>query len=743
MNTTSFIDLLRRGKVARIEIPIIQRDYAQGRIQEDTVRIRTAFLGVLHTALTSGDRVHLDFVYGEIAGDRLVPLDGQQRLTALFLLHWYLAARAGVADDTANRLPALTYETRHSSRLFCGKLVEQRPFPLPDGLGLSDWIRDQSWFVSAWQHDPTIASMLVVLDDIHGLFAGANCPVAWQRLVDPERPAITFDFLPIENLGLTDDLYIKMNSRGKPLTRFENFKAGFEEFVRGVSEVRYKQLCEKVDNEWSDVLWKVRGSDDLIDDEFMRYFRFVTGTLGDWTHLDLQGNDLDRAKQVYGKDNPAHDTNIDVFFHALDDWHGKDVGSWFEGVFTGTARQSDKVALFDDVDLFRACSKSYGDSRAFPLWKVLVLFAVLAHLRKQTTDFPERVRTLRNLALNSQDEVRQQAMPELLEHTYQFVVGGPIEEIRGFNQRQLAEEMKKSDLLAAQPALAEPLRRLEDHALLRGCLAAFDLDAPHFEQRAAAFAEIFRGDGGVPVAEAKAALLACGDYSQRNRTGKFQFASESREVWRDLLTRNGSTDFPKTRAALQTLLDAAGAGPDGSIQDRLRGVVDRYLAEQQQARAFDWRYYLVRYAEMRTGDSGLYAGSNGEMGFSVCMLRKTQMNSYYRDPFLFAIFKRSGADMQKDVVDPWYSGAASDERWLELRSSGVQLRCVTGGFLVKAPTRESCESAFELIVAKYGVDADGLLAVPQETREGGLFDTDDRVELGGRLLADLCALQPG
>jgi hypothetical protein len=143
---------------------------------------------------------------------------------------------------------------------------------------------------------------------------------------------------------------------------------------------------------------------------------------------------------------------------------------------------------------------------------------------------------------------------------------------------------------------------------------------------------------------------------------------------------------------------------------------------------------------MRTGDSGLYAGSNGEMGFSVCMLRKSQMNSYYRDPFLFAIYQRSGAQVQKDAVDPWFYGFAADERWLELGSNGAQIRCVTGGFVVKAPTLASCGAAFERVVAKYNVDADGLVPVPQETKEGELCDTDDRVELGVRLLTDLHAM---
>ena len=35
-------------------------------------------------------------------------------------------------------------------------------------------------------------------------------------------------FLPVTDMDYGEDLYIKMNSRGKPLTIFEVFKAGFE-----------------------------------------------------------------------------------------------------------------------------------------------------------------------------------------------------------------------------------------------------------------------------------------------------------------------------------------------------------------------------------------------------------------------------------------------------------------------------------------------------------------------------------
>src|SRR5690348_1184106 len=85
--------------VDRIEIPIIQRDYAQGRDSLAVARIRSNFLDVLHGALTTETPVSLDFVYGDVVNGTLRPLDGQQRLTTLFLLHWYLAWRAARLEE--------------------------------------------------------------------------------------------------------------------------------------------------------------------------------------------------------------------------------------------------------------------------------------------------------------------------------------------------------------------------------------------------------------------------------------------------------------------------------------------------------------------------------------------------------------------------------------------------------------------------------------------------------------------
>lgn len=68
-----------------------------------------------------------------------------------------------------------------------------------------------------------------MLDAIHGRFAKSKG--CWPRLTSTEAPAIVFRLLLLENFGLSDDLYVKMNARGKALTRFEVFKAEFERFV--------------------------------------------------------------------------------------------------------------------------------------------------------------------------------------------------------------------------------------------------------------------------------------------------------------------------------------------------------------------------------------------------------------------------------------------------------------------------------------------------------------------------------
>ena len=120
----TFIDLFRGTEgggeaLNGIEIPLIQRDYAQGRDMPKVNYIRTRFVGALREALINDKPITLDFVYGEIDNNRtLIPLDGQQRLTTLFLLHWYIARHEGVSEDKLAFLTKFSYATRYSAANF-------------------------------------------------------------------------------------------------------------------------------------------------------------------------------------------------------------------------------------------------------------------------------------------------------------------------------------------------------------------------------------------------------------------------------------------------------------------------------------------------------------------------------------------------------------------------------------------------------------------------------------------------
>lgn len=271
-----------------IEIPIIQRDYAQGRIGKEY--LRASFLKELKEALDNKEKpLKLDFVYGSQENNHLQPLDGQQRLTTLWLLHWYIALRAGKLGEASEILKKFSYETRISSREFCENLCKAHNFEKFDEGSVVDFITQQTWFYSFWKQDPTIQAMLrmlagedeVLIDNIEKLFEKEikeDFDRYW-RLLTEETP-IAFYYQPLENFGLSDDLYIKMNARGKQLTPFENFKADLIGYIEQQAKEKeewkrlldiYRGIPILLDTEWLDIFWKNKSATHQVDEIYYAF----------------------------------------------------------------------------------------------------------------------------------------------------------------------------------------------------------------------------------------------------------------------------------------------------------------------------------------------------------------------------------------------------------------------------------------------------------------------------------------
>ena len=492
---TSFAQLFGKTingtQVKAIEIPLFQRDYAQGRQSELVSQVRERFVADLFAALDGSQNIHLDFVFGDVMDGTLYPLDGQQRLTTLFLLHCYLAWHQPKDTTCTQPWHAFHYATRPGAREFCQFLTKCRPDM--DKEELSAWLCDQASYLPTWKYDPTIQGMLVVLDSLHQHYreqASERLNTAWQRLTDPENPAISFLLLPVAAQQLDNTLYVKMNSRGRPLTEFENFKADLEALLQknpAIDDAAVSAFSRKIDTDWADLFWeyckeqiKIEiarnggiDSKDLVDNKCMRYLRFLFEVLA-WKHgLPVQTGHGDLkaltvlSEALLGNTMSDARNNFDWIVGAMDVWlkngvngvcKPRAISKLFSKIFTREARSTTtplRIFNFRDfgeapvgVDMFHACCMLYGTGP----WKLphtVLLYGVLHGLLQgiRLLDFHPRLRLLRNLIEASRNEIRadntRNNMPALLYEVEIIMAGGPLIDVKTFNQVQVRNEQTK------------------------------------------------------------------------------------------------------------------------------------------------------------------------------------------------------------------------------------------------------------------------------------------------------------
>lgn len=302
----SFWSMLNKEKdVASIYIPRIQRDYAQGRTDATTTQIREKFVDDIFDCIVDnaedGKVLDINFIYGNIEDydgyKRFVPIDGQQRLTTLFLLHWYFAVFSGKIDsdpEVKKSLLRFQYETRNVTGKFCENLTEYVRVDFkafPKDKKVSDAIRDYYWFFSDFDNDSSVKSMLVMIDAIHEkskeyLDAGTSLDDVFDLLISDHAP-IRFLYQNIDDIGLTDSIYIKMNARGKALTHFENFKAQLYNYLSDDQHFS-TEFIDNINGCWSEFFWTSTyrrmvkdpstGKEILetnFDSQMMKFFRFA------------------------------------------------------------------------------------------------------------------------------------------------------------------------------------------------------------------------------------------------------------------------------------------------------------------------------------------------------------------------------------------------------------------------------------------------------------------------------------
>lgn len=689
----TFTELLHQCR--QIEIPLIQRDYAQGREGEKDVR--DEFLKTLHGALSlpAGSPelpLNLDFIYGSMEGQdkrTFLPLDGQQRLTTLFLLHWYLAWQDGQLTHFRNALwdgkhSRFTYGVRPSSTEFFDALVMYEPDrPPKDVASIRGLLQDQPWFFLYWRLDPTIQSALTMLDAIHDRVSDATG--LYARITNQQQPVITFQLLPLEHFGLTDDLYIKMNARGKPLTTFETFKARFEELLielfptetRAIdgSDLSIQEFFAlRIDTQWTDFFWQYKSKDThTFDEALMNLIWALVRVSLDPDHPKFADDTFSlRNKNLTATYTLFHDRGwltrefAENLICLLESW------SRVSGTF---ARQLPDVSYFDESSFLATAIREPAGIE----YTTIVKFAAFVfYLRTHdgavdAQTLQEWARIIRNLAENSDIERPDQYLrclagsQKLLPHSHQilqYLTAMEIEPL-GFSPQQVREEVLKAKLILTHSGWKHRLTTAEQHGYFRGQIE-FLLDFAGVSAQAekspveswnekahtdfqAAFdvylqkARLMFNDVGLVPHNFqvwKRALLAVGNYLLRvgRNFSLLTNPATSSYSWKRFLR-----DRTEQRQHLKSLWDRLDA--NAPIEPQLIQVI-REAADLE-----PWRAAVVNHSgvieycgqqEVRWDH-----GSN-----EIYLLKKRQMNGFHAELFSYALYLDLISEKVRKSLEP-------------------------------------------------------------------------------------------
>lgn len=635
----------------RVVIPIIQRDFAQGRSSAEDVRVQflQAIFNILIQPPEDVDQpLDLDFIYGSFESDSpdvFSVLDGQQRLTTLFLLHWYLAAKEERANEFRNlimlgRESRFNYQTRPSSSEFFNALVVT-DFEIPSDSdqinALSSKIVDCHWFFLSWKRDPTVQSCLVVLDTIHNLFK--NSEKVYDRLLGTENPYITFQFLNLEEFGLSDELYIKMNARGKPLTPFENFKAWLFGHVEKYSAAKEFEL--NVDQNWTDIFWQLsNGGENDFDQLFLRYF-YISA--------------LYEACETSDDSYYLIDSELRTWLNALRNADGYLPISKFEQY--ESFKEQSIIGLSKFLEFYRL-HRAHAESDLFKsilsgveLIPLIRFYAVYVFVSKDSdiSDWGELkakqlrrwMRVINNLINNSRiDDMSTffnalksiHRLSQYSQSIYESLIDLKSNEITFFSSDQCNEEVLKARLILEDGDWEDTLIEFEGHEYFMGQVGFLlryatiddeDYEINMFRKYATKAAFLLKQD----VLNSKdfvlqRALLTIDDYLVQVSYNRYTFCIPNNASFRE---RNENWLRVVKKPVFKTLLDSIGE----NILDSLSQLIQRVSCG-------GWRQLLVNFPQAIS-----YCGSDKFVQIdsnTVYLLSKSRLSGYHAELRTYALY---------------------------------------------------------------------------------------------------------
>jgi uncharacterized protein with ParB-like and HNH nuclease domain len=289
-------DFLKNYNLEQIIVPEIQRDYVwkaenvnklltsilDNNQKQSKQEISDEELEKLSPALR--DKVsrelkktinycNIGFLYAysdsEMPG-RYILIDGQQRMTTLFLLLLSLSVKEDKQDRFKNayfkdEILKFDYKVRASAHDFMVNFVKH----ILDKKNI-DAITDQYWYFTGYDQDVTIQSIIANYITIQSFMAKNEISLQYQYIEN----YIEFWYFDTKKSEQGEELYIYMNSRGEQISPNEGIKAIL---LKDLPDNEKRIWGEKWET-WQDFFWKHRkanASADMGLNEFLRWIDIV------------------------------------------------------------------------------------------------------------------------------------------------------------------------------------------------------------------------------------------------------------------------------------------------------------------------------------------------------------------------------------------------------------------------------------------------------------------------------------
>lgn len=474
----SIIDISRIpsiNTIERIEIPIIQRDYAQGR-KERNIRIkRDLFLDEIFSVIfDSGNKdLKLYYIYGKVDGTTFIPIDGQQRLTTLYLLAYYLSSRENCFKNFLN-LPELTYRTRFSAKNFTAEL-RQNPLDYTNDSAQkpSEKIKQSGWFFSEYESDPTVIAILTMLDSIHNKYEAIKESKKSCLLgcLFGNLKRIKFEVFSLDGNISTDDLYIKMNARGRALSNFDNFNSMIDEIEENTKGEKFSAKSKDWENtffEFYDGKNDKSGRDNIGSRALSELIRIILTTE---YILKLRPKDKDEVLRSLLNSNDAKNKYDEIPPSEYRKWLSLDKNL---GIIDYLKKSLDVLSK-NKEKILEGGLPQFGELKNSKYKQKIILFAKISFKVKLEENnisdendrlFKDWLRVISNLientAVDNPDSFKKfivstdKLLSKLNNHNLDILEclcaiydrGEDLKDLDGFNECQLREEIVKAKLIS-------------------------------------------------------------------------------------------------------------------------------------------------------------------------------------------------------------------------------------------------------------------------------------------------------